>query len=751
MNLVNSQFVAQKISKRVNLPHGIAGRVKKSILKHQDTHKSAVYPNTKRSLGGGHGGAYRAFLSLRYRGTKGRIDFSNIKDEYHQEQRANTELYQRCVQLGMVACDRKREDGVQGFGPTTRNLRRKTEHMSQTLLPLSQPDKSLALGAPTAVSGPEGMQVVLLQDIPGELKKVRATAKSEARSKRTEQQRDLHILETFDAGVGKQLLESVLQQFPELCPLQKHLKVIPHGFLKLVSMDFSDISIATSIAEWACKHSKNSNLRRALQDDWDRKNRVILEQAAGVDVAVPPLPKLCNQYACPSCCPSMKTKKRFRVAFLRLLKETFPRSVPDQKQALSEGHIVFKVVVEGADTPADTCWAQEIATMLGEDVDDAEQEHAPSPQWYHIALQYFKPYRPTCQKLLHVKTDGQGRHTLQQSFEYVQDVEIFKGIAEKHICNVQFFRMVMTVEPVVAYQPMQCVVELASEPIQLKPRVIRTRAARQVHEHELAADFQVSEDSSDGDEDMSQLDDLLAQMHDTFLDEQEERVATADGGGNESFPLFSSDMNSMIDLAESLDGFDADSEPDMEEAVAEDFTEKVEMPLPSGAASSSLGPVHTDQHALQSQVATTMPGRAAVSSIAGPRFTAEAVCFVQTTGKISFHLSKNAFEAVCNKHKNCVLTRVARPAKAGKTVSAAGRPLGFLTSWLLLAQILGAECSSKEEHWDKAKWRESLTEQKRKDARCLLASLPGGNLLAEHERVRADGEPEEPVSITGLA
>eukprot|EP00971_Amphidinium_carterae_P331883 6465706-Amphidinium_carterae.3 len=189
--------------------------------------------------------------------------------------------------------------------------------------------------------------------------------------------------------------------------------------------------------------------------------------------------------------------------------------------------------------------------------------------------------------------------------------------------------------------------------------------------------------------------------------------------------------------------------PEMEQIAAVDLTNIVEFPLLSGAACSSSGPLHTEQEALGSHVEASMPGtgRAAASSIAtGPRFAAEAVCFVQAAGKISFHVSKNSFEAVCNKHKNCVLTRVARPAKASKTVSAAGRPLGFLTSWLLL----GESCSSKEVHWDKTKWRETFTQQRRQEARCLLASLPGGSTLAEHERDRANGEPEEPVSLTGF-
>ena len=48
-------------------------------------------------------------------------------------------------------------------------------------------------------------------------------------------------------------------------------------------------------------------------------------------------------------------------------------------------------------------------------------------------------------------------------------------------------------------------------------------------------------------------------------------------------------------------------------------------------------------------------------------------------GKVSFHESKRSFEAVCERHLNCTMTRAAYHSPR-----VSGRPLGLLSSWLLL-------------------------------------------------------------------
>ena len=61
-----------------------------------------------------------------------------------------------------------------------------------------------------------------------------------------------------------------------------------------------------------------------------------------------------------------------------------------------------------------------------------------------------------------------------------------------------------------------------------------------------------------------------------------------------------------------------------------------------------------------------------------------AAAFYMAGGRLSFHESKSAFEAVCNRHPNCNLSRTckARKATGADGLPVGGRPCGFLAAWL---------------------------------------------------------------------
>ena len=112
------------------------------------------------------------------------------------------------------------------------------------------------------------------------------------------------------------------------------------------------------------------------------------------------------------------------------------------------------------------------------------------------------------------------------------------------------------------------------------------------------------------------------------------------------------------------------------------------------------------------------------------------------SGTISYYDSKNAFEAVCSKHKQCVATRTNRSKAVGADgLPLRGRPVGVLAEWLRLAPNFG----TKEEHW--LHFDNAMAD--RSAARAQVAESESGRDLLACERERVDGEPEEPIDIGG--
>ena len=110
-----------------------------------------------------------------------------------------------------------------------------------------------------------------------------------------------------------------------------------------------------------------------------------------------------------------------------------------------------------------------------------------------------------------------------------------------------------------------------------------------------------------------------------------------------------------------------------------------------------------------------------------------------TGGRISYYLSKDAFEAVCYKHTNCNLSRTAKTKRGGR----GGRPCGLLATWLA-----DDSAHSKAEHKAPERLR-GYTLAQRREKRAALAATPSGQALLAHERPKASGELSEPEELLG--
>ena len=103
------------------------------------------------------------------------------------------------------------------------------------------------------------------------------------------------------------------------------------------------------------------------------------------------------------------------------------------------------------------------------------------------------------------------------------------------------------------------------------------------------------------------------------------------------------------------------------------------------------------------------------------------------------HRSSHPTIAMC--HGACVLSRQGRWPDGQMGVQKAGRPVGFLLAWLA-----NNDHENKEGHWC-PEFMKSLSVEERSIRRAAIMSEPSGEQLMSYERLRRDGEAEEPPDL----
>ena len=109
-------------------------------------------------------------------------------------------------------------------------------------------------------------------------------------------------------------------------------------------------------------------------------------------------------------------------------------------------------------------------------------------------------------------------------------------------------------------------------------------------------------------------------------------------------------------------------------------------------------------------------------------------------GRLAFYASTGCFQATCDQHPSCSITRVGSKARPSLLKPSRGKPLGLMVAWLLKA----AECPTKEAH---EALLSSLDLETRRAARQRLLEEPSGAAMVSFERDPEAGEPELPDGL----
>jgi hypothetical protein len=82
-------------------------------------------------------------------------------------------------------------------------------------------------------------------------------------------------LETFRDGVGRQDLESIMREAPELKQMEKYLVPVPSGDIQ--SFEFTpQCALSTKLAAWAFENEFFSNVKNGVDADFERKCKPIV-------------------------------------------------------------------------------------------------------------------------------------------------------------------------------------------------------------------------------------------------------------------------------------------------------------------------------------------------------------------------------------------------------------------------------------------------------------------------------------------
>ena len=203
------------------------------------------------------------------------------------------------------------------------------------------------------------------------------------------------------------------------------------------------------------------------------------------------------------------------------------------------------------------------------------------------------------------------------------------------------------------------------------------------------------------------------------------------------------ELDTLLDFAHVLSGetpvFDAPLEQPHDNDELATAAEPADSVVPEhGGEESQTEPLPPAADSVAAVEVDANVGADAHGPVSHGRLRALAAVVIEGCGAIRYHESKQAFQATCSQHQACTLSRTCRAGKGS-----AGRPLGFLAKWLM------TEAPTKAEHRSKT-LMEGFTQEHRLYARHVVAALPGGEELVNHEREPRPEEGEEPEDLTGI-
>ena len=450
---INSQWVCHKQSYLVS--SWFRGRVAGPRPRHSKR-KGQQVQGPARKKPRGWGGAFRAFISLSHKGQRGKVDFKQASQAFHQAREENTPLFQQAVQAGRLATDRQRA-GQTGFGAKLRPLRRQALRARHTKLEARAVGLDALQVLPAqATEGPEQEVVLWKPDLDAMITQVRAVEREQQRKKAAKNKEDQALLDAFlhdaESGAVQELVDAV----PELTEYAGAFRPLPQEVYTSVQIVADHQLAATGLASFAAGHSKTSNLGQVLSDDWKRKNRVIMDKVELQTGGKVPTKSACLEEGCCLCKGAGLNLKQLRAKVLQCFKRCCPKGSGEHRKLLADGGLVMRLKSNSLPSTEPTAWDLALQELLGDEQEEQE-EQANRSFWFHVAAFSFRPYKPMLQELDEVEQEGE-EVWLEQSGDFCQLVEILERLNLDLQWDLELHRIVSKKRPVLEFSPKHCLV-----------------------------------------------------------------------------------------------------------------------------------------------------------------------------------------------------------------------------------------------------------------------------------------------------
>ena len=459
MKYVNAQWVGQRYSR---WSYFCTRKLK--TLGSQEVQKkrpagSVGRPSGKRRVFKKGGGGLRAFISLQKRGSKGRTSFKEMARAYREAKEQGGPQYQEAQRVGEAATALVQSTGKSAFGGPYREARR--SRMATAGAASSSAAPAIEVKHAPRAEGEDvdmtSLEVWHQLEVAAGVTQIRAEQRKRSRQKRVEEEAELGMLRRYVEERSQEVVAKIYAVLPELVSIPMQLAVVPDSPLCWAQVCFDNLARGVAVAAWSHKHTKSSNLKSVLMQDWTHKNRLLSEQpaalpAVGVDESSKP--SACREAGVCLCRDQGRSLRKLHNAVLKVLKEELPRTVASSKQLLLDGYICL--LFEGTPPSSSSGWHEYCMEIL-EDEGFGSQVDA-GRFWVHIGHHYLKPYRPTVQTLEETGEAAGNTLWLKQTHEFNTLVRSLQRLSLMSSWQVTVYEMVSTKAPTASFDPRYCLV-----------------------------------------------------------------------------------------------------------------------------------------------------------------------------------------------------------------------------------------------------------------------------------------------------
>jgi len=326
------------------------------------------------------GGAWRQYVAQQTRGSKGLPRLTQLAEQYAALPLAERAELQVAGSLATAAA--RLDPGNRRRGIDVRQVRARAQlrldmaHWERSLAAgLDEDHRQLAVVAHGEATG---------TGVKGALAMARAHRRMDLAKVEQERAEGARALQTYVEGAGKVGLDLAQAAMPAanlggLIPVPS-----PPG---LYCMRFQPplLDTAESVMSVLGANHRATNMARCLDEDWRRRHTTLMHDTC------PPCGPTVRESRCKTagvclCCPSGKLLLTFSNRFIQAIKQVCPVD-SDNRKLLANGKLV--ALLQG--TPAE---------REGQDGQEHPQGTVHNQLFFHIALQYFSPYRPTFHMVL---------------------------------------------------------------------------------------------------------------------------------------------------------------------------------------------------------------------------------------------------------------------------------------------------------------------------------------------------------------